>query len=345
MDSTPTSTGPAPRSGLLRRLAPSPENYRSATEWRRLHLAAVWAVATNIVIVFTGGIVRVTGSGLGCTDWPTCDGRNITPLASTSEHSTLQGYIEFGNRLLSAPVLLSVLAVVWLLWRTGPHPRPLTRLAIALPAGVAAQIVLGGITVQQQLAPPFVMAHFLLSMVLIWVAMGVYTRVRPHRDAAPARGLQHATTAIAVVAAVVLVLGTLVTGAGPHGGDPGAPRLNLDIRLMAIAHADAVWMLIGRPGACGADTGPPTTGGGAPAAKVLLALELAQGGIGYLQYWLGIPPSLVSLHIVGAAVLWAAVAALWFRARPTPPLGDPPTDTQAGARDTASEQHPERAEA
>ncbi|MFW5933927.1 MAG: heme A synthase, partial [Actinomycetota bacterium] len=122
--------------------------------------------------------------------------------------------------------------------------------------------------------------------------------------------------AVLLVAAVVLVLGTLVTGSGPHGGDIDAPRLGLDIRLMAIAHADAVWLLVGLTIATAVvawRAGPPRL---RTAVRWLVIAELAQGGIGYLQYWLGIPPELVSLHILGAAGVWLATVATWIRARP-----------------------------
>lgn len=276
---------------------------------RRLVLAARAALVANIGIVVTGGIVRVTGSGLGCPDWPTCDGTAVAPVPG-GEHAGWRAGIEFGNRLLTFVVLAATLAVVVELVRTRPHPRGVEPLAWALPAGVLLQALLGGITVLTGLSPLIVAAHFLASMVLIAVAVALLGRLR--RAAAPdpplvPDGMRHATTALVVVAAVVLVLGTLVTGSGPHSGDPSAARLPLDIRLMAIAHADAVWLLIGLTVASvviARRLGPPML---ARALTVLLALELAQGGVGYLQYWLGIPPALVSLHILGSALVWAQV--------------------------------------
>jgi heme a synthase len=283
---------------------------------RLLRWFALAAIMTNIGIVFTGGVVRITGSGLGCSDWPTCDGSNIAPVRG-GDHADWQGYVEFGNRLLTFVVLAAAVAVVVQMRRTRPHPPAVRRLAWALPAGVLGQAVLGGITVLTGLSPYTVAAHFLLSMVLIAVAVTLHERVRPP-DPHPAvpRGVQHATTALAVVAFAVLVLGTVVTGAGPHGGDLGAPRFGIDIRLAAIAHADAVWLLIGLTVATLAvtwRTAPPRF---RTALTALLVLELAQGGVGYTQYVLGIPPALVSLHVLGAAVLWAVVSAVWIRARP-----------------------------
>ncbi|TVR26512.1 MAG: heme A synthase [Nitriliruptor sp.] len=283
---------------------------------RHLRGAALAALIANIVIVFTGGLVRVTGSGLGCSDWPTCDGRNITPIAGGGGHEVWQGYVEFGNRLLSFPVLLTAVLVWWIVRRTGPHPSIVRRLALLLPLGVVGQIVLGGVTVLTGLSPVTVAGHFLASMVLIAAAAGIYELARePDGEPPAARGVQHAMTAILVVAMVVLFLGTLVTGTGPHGGDLNAPRFGFNLRVMAIAHADAVWLLVGLTVATVAVTwrsGPPRF---RRTLQLLLVVQLAQGGLGYLQYWLGVPPTLVSLHIVGATVMWTIAVLAWARAR------------------------------
>ncbi|MFP4149779.1 MAG: COX15/CtaA family protein [Nitriliruptoraceae bacterium] len=294
----------------------------SRLEWlrtpsrRALRGAALAALIANMVIVFTGGIVRVTGSGLGCSDWPTCDGSNISPIAGGGGHEAWQGYVEFGNRLLSAPVLLAALLVWWFVRRSGPHPRVVRVLAALLPLGVMGQIVLGGVTVLTGLSPVTVAGHFLASMVLIAAAAGVYELVRaPDGEPPAARGVQHAMTAVLIVAFVVLVLGTLVTGSGPHGGDLNAPRFGFDLRVMAIAHADAVWLLLGLTGATVAVTwrsGPPRF---RRTLRLLLLVQLGQGGLGYLQYWLGVPPTLVSFHILGATIMWAIAVLAWGRAR------------------------------
>jgi heme a synthase len=283
---------------------------------RALRGAALAALVANMVIVFTGGIVRVSGSGLGCSDWPTCDGANITPMAGGGGHEAWQGYVEFGNRLLSAPVLLTAVLVWWFVRRTGPHPPVVRGLALLLPLGVLGQIVLGGVTVLSGLSPVTVAGHFLASMVLIAAAAGVYELVRePDGEPPAARGVQRAMTAVLLVSFVVLVLGTLVTGTGPHGGDLNAPRFGFNLRVMAIAHADAVWLLLGLTAATVAVTwhsGPPRF---RRTLRLLLAVQLAQGGLGYLQYWLGVPPTLVSFHILGATVMWTVAVLTWARAR------------------------------
>lgn len=302
----------------------------------RLVPLALAAVATNVLIVFTGGLVRVTGSGLGCPTWPTCDGETIVPRPG-GEHATWQTAVEFGNRLLTFLVLGVAIAVLLEVRRRGTElPPRLRHLAWGLPAGVLAQAVLGGITVLTGLSPLVVAAHFLLSMVLIAIAVALWQRSREHAgltepvaagtpvDGVLASGLRWATTALAVVAGAVLVLGTLVTAAGPHAGDPGTERLGLDIRLMAIAHADAVWLLVGLTVALLAVTwrhGPPEL---RTAVRVLFVLELLQGTLGYTQYALGIPAGLVALHILGAALVWTAAVAVWVRARP--PVRTPAED-------------------
>jgi heme a synthase len=305
---------------------------------RRLRRFALAAIVTNVAIVFTGGLVRVTGSGLGCPTWPTCDGQNLVPRPG-GEHAGWQTAIEFGNRLLTFVVLAAAVAVFLQVRRTRPHTATVERLAWALPLGVVAQALMGGITVLTGLSPLTVAAHFLLSMVLIAVAVMIHERVRVvTADALPAAssGIRVATTALLVVAAVVLVLGTLVTGAGPHAGDASTPRLGLDIRLLAIAHADAVWALVGLTIALVA----VTWRSGSPrlrfAVRALLAIEIVQGTIGYVQYATGIPEPLVAAHILGAALMWTTAVAVWVRARPHVPADDAGAATTAPAESRAS---------
>jgi len=277
--------------------------------------ATLAALVTNIGIVITGGVVRVSGSGLGCPTWPQCEPGSLVPTAA-SEHTNWQTAIEFGNRLLTFVVLAAVVSVVLQLRRHATSQTRLRRLAWLLPLGVIAQAVVGGITVLTGLAPLTVATHFLLSMGLIAVAMLVHREVSGGKQAVtPAsRTVQHITTAVVAVTSVVLVLGTLVTGAGPHGGDSAAARLPLNIRLVAIAHADAVWLLLGLTVALlvatrQADHALRTS------VVILFGIQLTQGSIGYLQYWLGIPASIVSLHIAGAAILWGFTINVFWRAR------------------------------
>ena len=304
-----SAASPAPAAGPLSAAHP------------RLLTAARVALAANVGIVLTGGLVRITGSGLGCPDWPRCDGDSFVPTAGVSDgwHAA----IEFGNRLLTFAVLAAALGVLWELRRaarTGPVPRVVTRTAWVLPVGVLVQALIGGVTVLTGLHWWTVSVHFMASMVLIGVAVVLVDLVRTDAsdpaEVEPApRGPARAGTAVTGVAFVVLLLGTFVTAAGPHGGDAAAPRLPVDLRLLAIAHADGVWLLLGLTVATllvARHAGQPRL---ARALTVLLGISVAQGGVGYLQYALGIPEGLVSLHLLGATLVWIAAMRVLVAAR------------------------------
>lgn len=338
-------------------------------ERRRLRRFALASVVTNAGIVITGGTVRITGSGLGCPTWPSCDGDSFVPRPG-SEHAGWQMAIEYGNRLLTFVVLAAVVGLVWQLYRTRPHPPRMLRLAWLLPIGVVGQALVGGVVVLTGLSPYTVMTHFLLSMVLLFAAVAVHEMVRrqnaraaagadadadhgageghdtstrhgvPIDDGqAPSASVRHLTTAVVAVAFLVLIAGTVTTGAGPHGGDPSAPRLALDIRLAALAHADMVWLLLGLTVALVVVTwrAPRPL---AVAARTLLAFELFQGIIGYTQYALGVPEVLVVLHVAGAVGVWTAASAAWIRARPE--LGRVDQADGEGAGEGEEELPPER---
>lgn len=277
---------------------------------RNLVRAGYAALVSNVGIVVTGGVVRVSGSGLGCAEWPRCESDSFTPTANPLED--LHAGIEFGNRLLTFVVLGATLWFLWEVRRSSGLPRVVRRVAWILPIGVLAQAVIGGITVLTGLQWYTVSIHFLASMALIALAVAAVHALRSDPDEPPApEGLRHAATAIATIAFLVLILGTFVTAAGPHGGDADAPRIPLYIGTLAIAHAHGVWMLLGTSIVTlliARQMGQPRL---VRAIAVLITISLAQGGVGYLQYWLGIPAELVSLHIVGASLVWLATARLW----------------------------------
>lgn len=288
----------------------------TASRYPRLRTAALAAVITNVGIVLTGGIVRVTASGLGCEDWPTCDGTRVVPAAGAE--AGWHQFIEFGNRTLTFVVLAAAVWAVWAARRDAPHRSDLRRLSWGLVAGVLGQAVLGGITVLTDLNPLVVAGHFVVSMGLIAVAVVLLERTATPAHVLAPPAVRRLVAVLVPVAAVVLVLGTLVTATGPHAGDPGTPRLGLDIRTMAVAHADAVWallaltvatLLVAR--ALGADRTARATG-------VLLVIELAQGTVGYAQYATGIPPELVSFHLLGAALVWVATVRVAASATSSP---------------------------
>jgi cytochrome c oxidase assembly protein subunit 15 len=293
---------------------PGPPEARPPLVQRRLspatyrHITAFAAWALGFIIV-TGGLVRVTGSGLGCPDWPTCAQHRV--FGAWQYHQA----IESGNRIVTGAVSIAVvLAVLGALVRS-PRRRDLTLLSWGLVAGVVGQIVLGGETVKHQLAPPFVMGHFLLSLLLLWDAIvlhhragladeGVTVPVVPRQQVLMAR-------LAGAAAAIVVFMGTVVTSTGPHGGDPKARRLGFSMHQVVRLHSIAVWLFL----AVTALALVGLVGAAAPAAvirrgELLVAAIVLQGGIGYAQYFSGVPAWLVAIHLAGAATVWAAVIRL-----------------------------------
>jgi heme a synthase len=290
------AVGPSPTIAVVRLPRLSPRAYQ------RIALAAALALA---FIIVTGAGVRLTGSGLGCSDWPTCEqDQFVAPL----EYHAM---VEFVNRTITGLVSVAVaLAVLGSLVRT-PRRRDLTWWSLGLVAGVVAQVVLGGLTVLFHLAPPFVIGHFLLSMVLMWNAVVLYERAGHDGSKGlplvPPR-IRNLGRALVVAAGVVLVSGTVVTGTGPHGGDETVERLPFDLMEVARLHSIFVWLFLG----LAVWTMWELRRTGAPLqvdrrAKVLVALIVVQGVIGYTQYFAGVPPWMVALHIVGSIAVWVAV--------------------------------------
>ncbi|HEY7010326.1 MAG TPA: COX15/CtaA family protein [Jatrophihabitantaceae bacterium] len=282
---------------------------------------AVASVAVNVLIVVTGGAVRLTDSGLGCPTWPKCTDASLTPTKQYAIH----GLIEFGNRQLT--FVLAVVAVAT--WLVAMALRRERALATVAALGIPAQAVLGGLTVLTHLNPWLVALHFLLSMAIIAVTFVLWWRLRaaPPRDAVPAPAALLAWATLAVTA-VTLVLGTIVTGSGPHAGDADASgkvhRTGLQVSSMAQLHADAVMVLVGLTvgllALVYALRAPAAVRG---TVAVLLGVEAAQAVIGYTQYFLHVPPLLVALHMLGACVVWLAAlrVVLTVRARPVTTAG------------------------
>lgn len=268
--------------------------------------ACLLALALLGAIVVTGGAVRLTGSGLGCPTWPRCTDSSFVAQPQYAAH----GLIEFGNRVVSLAVGLVVLALPVLSLRlAGGRRRDLTLLGFGLWLGFLAQAVLGGLTVLFDLAPPWVMAHFLVSMLLLLDAAVLHWRAglpvgRTQPVVAPeVRWLALLT---ASVAALALVIGTVVTGAGPHsGGSLHSPRLPVDVRAVSWLHADVAVFLTGLVLAtCFAVRLAKAPLPLRRLAVGLLAVIAAQAGLGFTQYALGVPTGLVAAHIAGATLLW-----------------------------------------
>ena len=254
-------------------------------------------------LVVTGGAVRLTGSGLGCPTWPECTPGSYTPVPHQAE-GQLHAWIEFGNRLLTFALLLSALIAVIYVLKTGR--KDLRSLAAGQVLGILGQGVLGGITVLTDLHPLPVAGHLLLSMLLIAGATSLYSRRHEPqiKVAAPTKTISLVSQLQIVVAFVVLILGTLVTGSGPHAGDEKTQRFGFDIRSVAIVHADAVILIVGITLALlvAASVAQSTK----KAIYIFFAVTLAQGAIGYTQYFTGIPEILVAAHLAGATIFWIA---------------------------------------
>jgi cytochrome c oxidase assembly protein subunit 15 len=274
-------------------------------------VALVNAIANGVIVV-TGGAVRLTGSGLGCPTWPRCTGASFVATPELAGH----GVIEFGNRLLTFALTAAADATVVAVFRS---PRSdLRRLAVLSLLGIPAQALLGGVTVLTGLNPWTVAAHFLLSMVLVAVATILWLRSREPGVGQPLvrRPLVLLVAGIAAVTAVVLLLGTVVTGSGPHSGDPKAGRTGFDPELVSQLHADVVFLLLGLTVALlvalYATDSPDRI---RRAARDLLIVQLAQGVVGYVQYFTDLPIALVLVHMVGAVLITAFTARLVWAVR------------------------------
>jgi cytochrome c oxidase assembly protein subunit 15 len=293
---------------------------------RRLALASLVA---NVGIVVTGGAVRLTGSGLGCPTWPRCTEKSYTTTPAMGIH----GAIEFGNRMLT--FVVGALAVACLLAALSQRPRrrPLVLWSALVLAGIPAQGVIGGITVLTDLNPWVVGCHFLASMAVLVAAYQLWVQAS-ERPASP--GLPGALTTlvrvIVAVTAAVLAVGTVVTGSGPHAGDAQARRTGLDPLEVSQLHADLVFLLLGLSVALwfalrAVDAPRPAR----RAAGWLLGAELAQGAIGFVQYFTDLPPLAVGLHMLGACLVWLAALAVLEATRARTAAPPPAAPRQAPA--------------
>ena len=323
------------------RLRLSPRAYRWITLVAAILLAA---------IIVTGAAVRLTGSGLGCPEWPNCTAGKLTAGASDDVHAQ----IEFANRMVTGLVSLAVIiAVLGSLVRLPPR-KDLIWLSVGLVVGVIAQALLGALVVSELLDPPFVMAHFLISAVLLGNAIVLFHRAGLPDDMRSRPSVRPGSLwmgrLLVVAASAVLVTGTVVTGAGPHSGDAGdgaklkATRLDLAVPEVARIHGTSVmvflaltlitlWLVSRDPGRRRV----------MERLSLLLALIVAQGALGYTQYFNGVPPLLVGFHVAGAtAVFSATIAVLLGMYAPVPKRGgstpEPEAETPAAAPSPPPEQ-------
>lgn len=297
-----------------------PENHVAS----RLGLFLVRALlVAQSAIVLTGGAVRLTQSGLGCPTWPECAPGSFLPSPHQAE-DPLNIWIEFINRLLTFVLFAIALAVV--IWVLKSRRRDLRTLAALQVLGILGQGVVGGITVLTKLHPAAVGSHFILSIALIGGAVALVERSKGY----PGRGELNATAPIArnlvrallILGALVITMGIVVTGSGPHAGDTTAPRFGFEIRTVAWIHADLViafvglligYMLI-------LHFAPVVNNQELLATRKahawrIFAITLAQGAIGYIQYFTGVPELLVMAHLLGAVTLWSVLVRHALRVR------------------------------
>lgn len=277
-----------------------------------LYYWAIANLAANVLLVVTGGAVRVTDSGLGCPTWPQCTSGSVTPHAAMGIH----GLIEFGNRMLTWVLVVIAIATWVAAMRRVPVDRLSRRLATGVAMGVPLQAIIGGITVLTNLNPWIVAFHFLATMVIISLAtwMVVHTRSAARGPDAGEPGATDAESAVlrrfGVLLAwalyaltwVTIYLGTVVTGSGPHAGDIKAHRNGLEPTQATQLHVDAVWTLVGLTAALIllAVAAVPSL---RRAALIFGGVIVVQGIIGYVQYAAGLPEVLVILHMFGSALL------------------------------------------
>ena len=281
---------------------------RTSGPGRRVGLAPFvrpfgWAtLVANCGLVVTGGAVRLTGSGLGCPTWPRCTDKSFRPHGALDLHEA----IEFGNRMLTFVLTAIAIATFVAAWQTGR--RDLRLLALGLGLGIPAQAIIGGVTVLTDLNTWVVSFHLLCSLAIIGLAV-LFIRRIDQPAPTPANGAAVVLAWVTFAAAwVVLYVGTVVTGSGPHAGDKDVPRNGIDPLQVSQLHADAVFLFVGLT--IGLLLAVHAVGGTAEAKRavvVLLGVELAQGTIGFVQYFTDLPELLVGFHMLGAALISAAV--------------------------------------
>ena len=294
---------PAVQTDDVRTYARGVPHAARTSPWLRRVL--LFNLIVEIGIVVTGGLVRLTGSGLGCPTWPQCVPGSFTPVPEQEEE--FHKLIEFGNRTLTSVVGVAAILVIVAVWRWAPGRVALRRISVLPLFGVILQVLLGGVTVLTGLNPAIVAAHFLASMVLVSLSAYLLYRVGEGDDVPVALvrpEIRWLAWVVATLGALVLVLGTVVTGSGPHAGDADTPRFGFDPRTIAWLHADAVMIFFGLVVAVllavhltATDPRPRR------AWHFVFGLTLLQGAVGYTQYLTGLPEALVLVHMLGASLL------------------------------------------
>jgi cytochrome c oxidase assembly protein subunit 15 len=286
-----------------------------------------------VFIMVTGAAVRLTGSGLGCPTWPTCEEDSFTPHSASDGHAM----VEFTNRLVTGAVMLFTIAAVVGALQRRPRRDDLLRWSLGLPVWVLANGLVGLLVVVLELSPISVIGHFLLSLGALWNAVVLHEKAgepdpSPGPDAAPRRELavpavRRACDLLLVAAGLALVTGTIVTGSGPHAGDEAADRLDFVVGDVARIHGIAVMLFLALTLAV---LWMVRRGDAAPSVdrrlRELLVVLVLQAAVGYTQYFTGVPALLVGVHVLGAASVWIAVLRVRLG------LSEPVVEAVAGAR-------------
>ncbi|SEQ56450.1 cytochrome c oxidase assembly protein subunit 15 [Streptomyces sp. yr375] len=301
---------------------------------RTVRRAALSALVMSVVIVVTGGAVRLTGSGLGCPTWPKCTADSLTATSEMGFH----GAIEFGNRMLTYVLCAAVGWAIVAARAEKPYRRSLTRLGWAQFWLVMGNAILGGIVVLVGLNPYTVAAHFLLASALTAVATLMWQRTR-EGDGAPeplvGTSVRQLVWFLVVASALLIAVGTVVTGSGPHAGDSSeVERMPLDWETVSKLHAVLAWIVVTLTFALwfvlkAVDSPKDALN----RTRDLFAVLLLQGAVGYVQYFTDLPETLVGIHMLGSCLVWIAVLRilLSLRERPTPKLDLPIPATRATA--------------
>jgi len=278
---------------------------------------AVANLVAQIVIIVTGGLVRLTGSGLGCSTWPLCEPGSFTPVFH--EASSLHPFIEFGNRTLTGVLVVIALALLWAVHRReSGRPRLFRRLAWTILLLIVAQAVIGGLSVLAELHPAVVGSHMYISLALVAVSAFLVARLgQPDGPSIPPPArLRPLVVALVVAGAALMVAGVITTGTGPHSGDADAPsRFALDPVAVTRVHSGLAWLFTGVLAAVILTS--TRTGLGWRRWWGVAAVTVAQGVVGYTQYLTGLPEALVAIHMLLSALLVTtttmAITRLWPR--------------------------------
>ena len=277
----------------------------SKADYERLRTLSWWVLGAMAAIIVSGATVRLTGSGLGCPDWPNCTEQRIV------SELTIHGMIEQINRFISIIIVVPVAMATRLVLTKFKGRQDLRYLLFGMFGVIMAEVVLGAITVWSGLAPQIVMGHMILGMATLVLAAAFQCRAVP-RSEAPTLSKNPWVLTVATLVTVTVFAGAVVTGSGPHGGEEDVPRFALDVSIVARVHSVLAWLSL----IAAAITSRNRHRAVRSAALTVAAVLTAQGIVGYIQYFTGVPVGLVWLHMVGAVICAVAATRLAFTGQP-----------------------------